>query len=118
MLEGSILLRSLTNGGGTSTQNIQHMLHHLQFKLNMILLSLAKVTLIRTDLNCAKHMYNKSETVIKNPFLSPSFPVNKKLFDLLFGVWCSTSDYKALEERYIWDNQQVKQPISEMCSSH
>jgi len=63
MLEGSICLCSWTNGGETSTQNIQHMLHHLHFKLNKILLSLVNVTVIRTDLNCAKTMNNKSETV-------------------------------------------------------
>lgn len=56
-------LCSWTNGGETSTENIQYMQHHLHFKLNMILLSLVNVTVIRTDSNCAKTIYNKSETV-------------------------------------------------------
>lgn len=43
-------------------QNLQQMLHHLHFKLNKI--SLVKVTVNRTDLNCARSKYGKSETVI------------------------------------------------------
>jgi len=115
-----------TKRTGTSTQNIQHMQHHLHFKLNTILLSLVNVTVIRTDLNCAKTIYNKSETVTvikpewghQKPLLLTILSSQHMNFDYLFGVWCSTSDYKALAEKYIRDNQPVKQPISEMCSSH